>query len=88
MLVDQPQEDRTDEGVERVVMLVCAACGDAVPVDTERRHCLCGSTSARAAAGGEVVVAGPGRIYEQGGWSGWHELRGPGAVRRPALVTE
>jgi len=84
MLVE-PQ-DRT--GTERVVLLVCSACGDAVDVDVARRHCLCGSSSARFAEDGEVVLAGPGRIYEQGGWSGWHELRGPDEIFRPALMRE
>ncbi|HEX6844350.1 MAG TPA: hypothetical protein VF235_04460 [Actinomycetota bacterium] len=39
----------------------CMACGDARPVLGERRHCLCGRSSAWACED-KVIVAGPGRV--------------------------
>lgn len=44
-----------------MLLFHCMACRDARPVLDERRHCLCGRTSAWA-LGDSVVVAGPGRV--------------------------
>lgn len=59
----------------------CMACGDAQPVVRERRHCLCGRTSARDVRG-EVLIAGPGRVSRTGVLA---RDRDEAPVRRPRV---